>query len=374
MSKTVKIAIVGGGSSGLFLAKKLSENPCNAISVFEKNGKIGTKLKASGGGKANILNADILEHHYNDTLFMSRFLQKVDSQTIQREFAEMGLKMSTDEEGRIYPATYFSQTVLDVLLRNLSPQTTIYYDYQVNKIIPAGGKWKINEYPVLFDKVVLASGSPAGMIAANRKNYNHYLFSFDLKISDFVPSLVGFKIKNYYQKLSGCRTKAIVSLCQNNKEIFKEKGEIIFKDDGVSGIVILNSSAYYNRLKDKRNCSLVLNFLYDDENYNVEEHWQKYHSFCGILHPKLNEWYEKEPFDLQHLELKIAAPYSLEFAQVCSGGIDVSEIGDDFQLKKYPNLYVTGELLNIDGVCGGYNLFFAFASAYQVATQLNHEN
>lgn len=370
----MNIAIVGGGSSGLFLAQKLSRNSANRVIIFEKSGKVGTKLKASGGGKANIFNTNISGLHYNNANFMSAFLQEIDAKTIEKEFRELGLKMSVDEENRVYPSTYFSQTVLDVLLLNLSSNVTIKYDFEVKRIFPSGQQWRINDYPILFDKIVLASGSPAGMIAANRNNYNVYLTAFGLEQSQFIPSLVGFKIKNYRRSLSGCRTKAIVSLCQTGKVIFTEKGEVIFKDDGISGIVILNCSAYYNRLLKKNNCSLSLNFLYDDDHYDLAKHWEKYHNYCGILHPKLNDWYAQSPFDLRNLRLEIEDTYELDTAQVCHGGIALSEIDEHFQLKKYKNIYVTGELLDIDGVCGGYNLFFAFASALKVAKEINYGN
>lgn len=374
MSNKISIAIVGAGASGLFLAKKLSENSANQLFLFEKSTKVGTKLKASGGGKANILNTDIQDFHYNNVPFMSNFLQKVSSHTIQNELMDMGLKMSVDNENRVYPSTFFSQTVVDVLLQNISEKVTMEKEYEVTKIEPVQSQWRINDYPALFDKVILATGSPAGMIAANRHNYNHFLTYFSLKRSDFRPSLVGFRIKNYYRKLSGCRVKAQVALCLNEQTIFQEKGEVIFKDDGVSGIVILNCSAYYNRLVSKSNCYLSLDLMNGDHSYNLEEHWKNHHSFCGILPPKLNEWYEQKPFDLRDLRMYIEGTYDIEMAQVCTGGIDVSELDAHLQLKKYKNIYVTGELIDIDGVCGGYNLFFAFACAYIVAQEINNGN
>lgn len=366
----IKIAIIGGGSGGLFAAKMLSTHQNIQVCLFEKNEHIASKLRASGGGKANILNRCIQSEHYNNSDFMNCFLQKVNYKTIYKVFSDMGLKMSVDEENRVYPSTFFSMTVLDVLLNNLSPHIQILCNYNVQKLTEQNGKWKINDYPTLFDKVILSTGSPANIISKNLFDFENYLHDLKLTKRDYIPSLVGFKIKNYPNSLFGCKAKAEVTLFQERNIIHREKGEVVFKEDGISGIVILNISSYYNRLKTKNNCSLSLNFLFDDNNYNIDNHLKKHHQLCGLLHPKLNKLYMQHPFDLRDFKLEIAELYGLESAQVCSGGIDLDEINENFELNKYPNLYVIGEMLDIDGVCGGYNLFFAFASAYTVVKDL----
>ena len=359
----MNIAVVGGGAAGLFLTKKLSEDPSAHIYLFEKQKKIGTKVKASCGGKANILNTYIVPKHYNNPTFMSRFLQQVNSQDLLAEFEKMGLKTIEDEEHRVFPVTLFSENVVNVLIEGFSNKVKILTETPVQEITHTQNHWKINGLDIPFDKVILATGSPAGMRLDKQKNYNALISSLSLKFNTLQPSLVGFKLQNHPTDLFGCRTRAIVSLYQNQNLLLKEKGEVVFKEDGISGIVILNCSAYYNRLANKRNCHLSLNFLYDDENYDIQQHWQRHHSFAGLLHPKLYALYQKHPFDLRNFKLKIENTYDMESAQVAHGGIDLSEIDEHFQLKKYPGIYAIGEALDIDGVCGGYNLFFAFASA-----------
>ena len=368
------IAIIGGGSAGLFLAKQLSKYNTINTYIFERNSKLATKLKASGGGKANIFNMQISPECYNNKLFIKNLLQKFNAYHLKQEFESFGLQMKIDEEHRVYPITEFSQTVVDVLVNNIQKNTKIIYQYNVNNIKSINQKWQINDFETLFDIVILASGTPAGMIKANRDKYNNYLFDLKLNTSKYRPSLCGFKIKNYPKMLFGCRTKSIVHLYKDNQLLFKEKGEITFKEDGISGIVILNASAYYNRLKDKQNCSIVLNLVHHDENYNVSAHLQKYNTLLGILHPKLNELYQKKAFNIQKFELQIDNTYDFDYAQVCSGGISTEEITPYFEIKKYKNLYSIGEMLDIDGICGGYNLFFAFASAYLTAKHILNGN
>lgn len=362
-----RIAIIGAGASGLFLAKKLSGKRDVEVVVFEKNKQAGTKLRASGGGKCNLFNTYVDSDCYNNAEFAEKLLQKVTPVRLLQEFEEMGLRMMADEEGRVYPLSQFSQTVLDVLTENISSNVRMEMEHEVRKITSQDGKWLVEDDPVPFDKVVFASGTPANMIPRNRKDYNDYLKDFNITVNAFQPSLVGFVIKDYPKKLSGCRVKVIASLYQGEKLIHSEPGEVTFKDDGISGIVILNLSAYYNRLKDKKDCFVELNFLYANPDYDVQAHLRKYHSLRGLLHPKLNALYEREPFDVKKFKMEIEGLYDLAFAQVCHGGIALDEVDDRFALKKYPGIYVTGEMLDLDGICGGYNLFFAFASALLVA-------
>ena len=190
----------------MFLSKLLSETKNCNIHIFERTGKPGYKVKASGGGKANILNTQISGECYNNATFIANLLSNVNYQTIHDEFEKMGLKMSVDEENRVYPSTFFSQTVLDVLLNGISEQVQFHYNTEVLQISKKGIHYYINnDETTAFDAVVLASGSPAGMIAKNRKHFDRYLTDFKLQRKDFQASLVGFKLEDYPTFLSGCR-------------------------------------------------------------------------------------------------------------------------------------------------------------------------
>lgn len=361
------VAVIGAGASGLFLTRKLAGDSTVQLYVFERSKGVGTKLRASGGGRANIFNKEITPYCYNNPSFLDQLLGKVTPRRIQAEFENMGLPVISDDEGRVYPLTQFSQTVVDVLWNEEASNVHAELEYEVKQLTCDNGKWRVNDYPILFDMVVVASGSPANMIQKNRLNYNGFISSLKINTIDLQPSLVGFKIKNYPKKLSGCRTKVIASLFQNDTLIHREAGEVTFKDDGISGIVMLNLSAFYNRLSNKENCCISLNLMYQDEHFDVTSYLKRFYSLKGLIHPKLNEWYERNPFDIKNLRMEISSTYEMEHAQVCHGGVDVSEINNDFSAKRFQGLYFMGEVLDIDGVCGGYNLFFAFASALVVS-------
>ena len=194
--------------------------------------------------------------------------------------------------------------------------------------------------------------------------------SLSLKTNSLQPSLAGFLLEDYPKSLSGCRTKAIVSLYQGKKLIHKESGEITFKDDGVSGIVIMNLSAFYCRLSSQKNCRLEINLTYWDEDFDTKAYLQDNQKVTGLLHPKLATLYQQKPFDIHRLTFQIADTYTLDTAQVSHGGIDLSEIDNHFAARNHHNLYILGEMLDVDGVCGGYNLFFAFASAAIAAEKM----
>lgn len=364
------IAIIGAGASGLFLSKMLTHNPHHHVYLFEKNKRVGSKLCASGGGKANIANLNITAEGYNRPDFVAKLLQKITPAQLLKEFFRFGLPTIADEEGRVYPITEFSQTVVDVLFNPESDHLHCELEYEVGTLKAEYGKWRINSYPVAFDNVVICSGSPANMIAKNRTGYNHFLQALQLKSNPIEPSLVGFRIKDYPKTLSGCRVKVKATLWQENQLIYEEPGEVIFKDDGLSGIVILNLSARYRWLENHDNCQIVLDLLPQHPEYDVTTHWRTHHTLKGVLHPKLNKLYEKRPFDLHHWSMKISETYEIDYAQVCHGGVDVSEVNGQFESVKHPGLFLTGEVLDIDGICGGYNLFFAFASAWIVANAL----
>ena len=361
--KPKHIAIIGAGASGLFLSKELSEHPKLQVTVFEKNRQVGAKLRASGGGKANIFNRDVRPKHYNQPDFIEELLRQYSPEQLENQFAKWGLVTITDEEGRVYPASQFSQTVVDVLTEYPNGNVQMETNYDIQHIEYKNRKWTINDYPTPFDILVLASGSPAGMIPKNQRGYNGYLDSLSLKTNSLQPSLAGFLLEDYPKSLSGCRTKAIVSLYQNKKLIHKESGEITFKDDGVSGIVIMNLSAYYRRLPSTKNCRLEINLTYWDEDFDFNTYLQQNQSVIGLLHPKLANLYQQKPFPIQKFSFQIEDTYPLDTAQVSHGGIALSEIDCNFAAKKYKSLYILGEMLDVDGVCGGYNLFFAFASA-----------
>ncbi len=352
----MNIAIVGCGASALFLSAMLDKK-YNVV-IFERNKKIASKLLASGNGRCNLTNIFASPSCYNNEYFMSDLFKRVSVDDILKKFHEMGLETVVDSEGRVYPLANISETVLNILLDNINAKIEL--NYTVESIKKVNSKYQINDYNKLFDIVILASGSSASIIESKQNICYNYLDSLNLKINNLKPSLVGFITKNSYKELIGVRSKAFVSLYINDKLIHSEAGEVIFKENGISGIVIMNMSSYYNRHKIK-SARIELDILEGVNPKNLK----------GALNPKIYDVVMKYGLNPHNIVLDIKSTYNISDAQVISGGVDLSLIDNNFRLKNDNNIYLLGEMLDIDGVCGGYNLTFAFMSAYIVGSELN---
>ena len=276
---------------------------------------------------------------------------------------KLNLFTIVDNEGRVYPRSESSLNVLNILLDNIKASFVL--DYPVLNIKKINDKYQINDYQKLFDVVILSSGSKAGIKDDKAGNIYSYLDSLNLKLTELNPSLSGFKTKVFVKPLSGLRVKAFVKLFIDEKLIHEEFGEVIFKDDGISGIVIMNMSSYYNRHKG-RNAYISLDLLYGLDIDKIKD-------VKGVCHPLLYDYYMNnnlDIYDLKNFKLPIKSLYPYSNCQVINGGIDLSEINEDFSLKKHKNIFASGEVLDIDGLCGGYNLLFAFLSAFIISDKL----
>lgn len=347
----MNVAIIGAGATGLFLGNLLEQAKIK-YTIFN-DGKIGNKILASGNGRCNIANINYQPQCYHNNELA------VDILKCQKKLFSLlkNLKIYTkvDSEGRMYPISESSLSVLNVLLKKVNHNIIPEYVDNINVV---NNKYIINGKYSNFDRIVLCCGSPAGY-----KNFKFPKFYDNLlpSLNPFEPSLVGFRTIPL-KKISGVRAKAVVKLIHNDKVIHSEAGEVIFKDNGVSGICIMNLSSYYNYLPNKDNCFLEINLV--DHSYD---------DYTCVLHPKLLAYINENKIDPLHFKLKIMTTYDLEFAQVCKGGVKISDVNYNLQLKKDKNIFVGGEMLDVDGVCGGYNLMFAFCCSIRISEVLIDE-
>lgn len=359
----MKIGIIGGGACGLVLANILEENNIK-YELFERN-LVGRKILASGNGKANIANRNIKKDSYNNDLgylVSSKYQEKLFA-----FFDKLNLFIKSDSEGRIYPYSESSSTVLNCLLKR---KLNIVENVPIHKIDKISGKYYLNDVRGPFDYLVLATGSFASFIKKKQEGFFNFLNNLDINLTKIYPSLVGFKVKEDIKRLNGVRLKAKVSLFQGTKLVYEEKGELIFKVDGISGICVMNLSSYYARLNDKSNCSINIDLASDINNKinSIDE-------LEGLLNPKLADYIKMSrisdiDYFIHNFNLSIIGVYDYEFAQVLSGGIDISCVDKDLRLVKEPNIFVGGELLDVDGICGGYNLMFAFCSGLLIGEKI----
>lgn len=360
----MKIAIIGGGACGIMLGSILKKQDIE-YTIFEKT-NCARKLLASGNGKANLANRFISLKNYHHNSFAFEIVKQYQTKLFNY-FKELNLYLKEDSEGRIYPLTESSLSVLNCI--GVDSKHVI-ENITVTSLSTIQGQYYINNTYGPFDKVVCATGSIASFLPKKQIGFNNYLKPFNLKMVPFEPSLVGFRSSFDSKRITGVRVKCRASLLKDKKLIASEDGEIIFKVDGISGICIMNLSSYYAHLKNKENCEIALDLI-PDISVNIVDFKQ----LNGLIHPKLVAYFEskslKEINHLLHtLTLPILGTYDYEFAQVVKGGISLEEVNSDLSLKKDSNIFVSGEMLDVDGVCGGYNLMFAFCCALKIGEKI----
>lgn len=366
------IIILGGGASGLFLASLLNRSSYS-VTLIEKNERVGKKLLVTGNGRCNLSNQHIYADAYNHP-FALEVLQKFSQTETIAHFEQMGLMVYTDQQKRIYPISESANTVLDVLRHQLN-HIKVITNTTIQKI-----NYQNNQYQ-LFDENNHCYTASILVLACGGKSYYSF-FNADILSSmlhhhctPFAPSLIGFKVKEQLQSIENLKVKAKVTLKQNETKIHEEEGEVLFKKDGLSGIVIFNMSSYYQRLKNKENVVISLDLLPHIPNDVLKTRLQNNsNALFGIFSKMLCQYLYKQSDDLfqniKNLTFHIQDTYPFFNAQVTSGGVHIEEVDSFCQSKILPNLYLIGEMLDIDGVCGGYNLQFAFSSAGAVYKHL----
>lgn len=374
-----KIAIIGGGPAGIIAAIRLKKILMNQVevSIYEKMDRIGKKLLATGNGKCNLSNIYLNASLYNNELG-KKIVSKYSPNDIIQELKAIGLVTHSDASGRVYPLTDSSHTVLDVLLLNLKKyHINVYTQHLIKKIII-----EQNRYQLIMDKeincadiIIVATGGAASSFLGSNKEGYQLLEPLGIKITKIHPGLVGLKtMKEDVRGLAGLRQKCVVSLLNHHQIVFSEKGEVQFKEDGISGIVVMNASRQLLRKKDRYEVELdLLPELSKKEIYDFLSHFD----LIGLLPKMIVQKIKNHSTNLdevvrfiKHYPIHILDSYGLEKAQVTLGGVDIQEVDENLESKKIPNLYIIGELLDVDGPCGGYNLHFAMASAMAASNRI----
>lgn len=384
-----KVIIVGGGASGLMCALNSKTN-LNEVTILERNSTPGKKILMSGNGRCNFYNDDqtINRYHSESTKINDLF---VDSKRVLDFFKNLGVKY-TVKNGYYYPYSNKSETINNTLINECEKKgIEIKCDYEVTSIKKENDKFIIND-EIEGDILVLSTGSMSGINYDNFYGYD-LLDSFNLNIVRPLPSLTKLVCDgSFFNKWNGIRTKAVVTSFNNDELIKEEEGEILLTDYGISGICVFNISRdIVKLLDDGKNASVKINFLEDfsiDELFNndltiketldrvldeklVDVILNKYHVLGNKKYEELNN---EEKNNLRHglyaFELNVVDYKDFKSSQVTQGGLSLDELNDNFEVNSVPNLFVIGELLDIDGDCGGYNLTSAFLTALKASDKI----
>ena len=391
------VIVIGGGASGM-TAAVCAARKGKKVLLIEKNNKLGKKIAASGNGKCNLTNAEISPECYHNAYpeELAHILGKCDKDTVLRFMLSIGIRCK-EKRGYYYPMSEQAAVVIQMLQAELEHLgVTVSLEERLLELLSKDdGFCVVTEKKRYYTaKVILSSGGMAApKLGAENTGYLT-LKEFGHTIVEPVPALVQMLVKErYIKKISGVRTDAKICLKAGDSRYYEE-GEIIFTDTGISGIPVFQLSRYVaESVMQGEKPQLFVNVLPDCELIQLQREIEQMiqynpqlpleYLFRGYCNHKLvyaliceagldaempckmakQSEIEKLIKLLTNIPLQITGTNGFEQAQVTRGGVPLNEVNPKtMESKKVSGLYITGELLDIDGMCGGYNLHFAWAT------------
>ncbi len=379
--KKYDVAIVGGGASGLACAVWLAENSNLTVTVFEAGDRVGKKLASTGNGQGNVSNLDMRkEHYFGGNTSLAEKIACADPYAGTRIFDCL---FCADERGRIYPAGRQASALCDNILRKLSGKCDIRLSTAVNSM-EEGFVLEADVGKMFADYVVLCTGGCAQPVTKGISPYS-VAENFGHTHTALYPSLVQLKTDTAHIKtLKGIRADCKVTAYADGKFLKSTRGDVIFTEYGISGNAVFALSPY---ITDKRGVTVSLEFLPDIPAETIEDNLKKrraagaYESelLSGTLHNQIGRAViarsgaasDKDIVKtLKNFTLNVKETLGFAYAQVTRGGIKMDEVSGELESKLIKNLFFAGEVLDIDGDCGGYNLQWAFTSGIFVAENI----
>lgn len=344
------------------------------VLVLERGERLGRKLSATGNGQGNVTNTDMGASHYfsDDNEKVARALARFGAKETVNFLESMGGIFLPDGRGRVYPASRQASAVTDLFRRELARTgAEIRTNAFVRSVARKGERFviRLENGSEEADCVVLAAGGKAAENFGTDGNAYALATSFGHTVTPLSPVLVQLKCRaEEVRGLRGIRVDGLVRVVRAGKEIFVGRGDILFTDNGVSGDAVFRASSYA-----QKGDALLLDLLPDVS-------WERLASLCaeedGLLCVVNNGLArtlskraggEKLATLIKRFPLTVEGTLGFSRAQATRGGIPLSETDGHFESKLCKGLYFAGEILNVDGECGGYNLQWAFASAHAVA-------
>ncbi len=398
--KTRHVIIVGGGASGMMAAITAATEGAR-VTLIEQKDRVGKKILSTGNGRCNLTNRRMDEACFrgDDVAIVPEILGQFGLEDTERFFEDLGV-MLKERQGYVYPISDQASTILDVLRMELErKQVRVLVSEPVTEIIrqKTGFSVKTKNHTLSADAVILATGGKASPVLGSdgsgytlAKRLGHHL-------SPVVPALVQLRCKEtFFKHLAGIRTQAKVSLFVDDLFVASDTGELQLTNYGISGIPVFQVSRYAAKgLYRGSAVTAEVDFMPTMEEDTFSEYLirrQKCHGYkcaeefmIGIFPKKLigtllktaqmiptaiMEACSKEQLMhlahvCKHFRVDIVETNGFDGAQICAGGVRVAEVTPNTLESVYAkNLYLTGELLDIDGICGGYNLQWAWSTGF----------
>jgi len=378
----MKIIIIGSGASGL--AAGISLLRCGYdVTILERNNISGKKILLTGAGRCNFFNSDqnIVHYHSSDKDILAKIITSNNIHLVEDFITSLGIVPKV-KDGYYYPFANQAYNMKELLERTyLDLGGKIKYNYLVEKIEKKNSLFLIND-TISCDKLILATGSKAYKMTGSdgigyqlAKKFNHHI----VKVLPSLTSLITREKTN----LKGVRVDAKVTLYEDGVKVREELGQVQFTDYGLSGICIFNLSYYAVKgLNENKKEVITIDLMPFMDKVSFKNK-KVYDLLLGFLPNKMIDYilktldiskdvyYEDLSNDkkqeltkiLKEMEFNITSYKEFDFSQVCSGGVSLREINPlTMESIFVKNLYIIGELLDVNGDCGGYNLTFAFLS------------
>ena len=389
------VGIIGAGASGMAAALWASQEPDVQVILMERQARVGRKLQATGNGRCNLSNEKFHISHYHgeDPTFTEQVFSQFGVEDTLNWFSSLGLCTVTEQSGKVYPYSDQANSVVDVLRLALDKENiTLRLGFEAEKIKPSvdGFTVESKEETVYCDRLIVACGGLAGSKLGGTMAGYKLLSKLGHRSTKLRPNLV--QIQSRWQALSslkGVRANCNVEILHNGDLFAQSRGELQFTEQGLSGPVIFEISRDVCSASGSWIASLDFMPQWNEDklmahlqnrmqtNYPIDE------LLTGVLHNRLGrvltqcagikgkayckDLSQRELEELcrcvKALEVELTEPMGMENAQVTAGGVLTADF-DPYTLesKKVPGLYVCGELLDVDGDCGGYNLQWAWSS------------
>ena len=390
MSREYDVLIIGGGASGLMCAASLVSRGITNIAVIERNDRVGKKLLMTGNGRCNVTNISAVSGDYNtdDPDKLALIFEKFGiSDTMSFFENELNVKL-TQKGDLIYPRTLRSNTVLDSLRFYCEDNgVTFITDTFVREITDdnvVNGAYKA-EY------IIISTGGASYPVTGSDGNSYKIINSVIHDNSAFAPVCPGLvplmSSDKDLKSLSGSKAQVSVKLFIDRKECGCEEGELLFTDYGISGICVMQLSSVYDRMKLKglKEAYVLVDLLPEmtieeakdqiDRRLSSASDRSASEKLSGLIPIIIAEVITKRNGDLidniKNMRIDISGGLDFDRAQITVGGVKLSSLNDGLSLKKRDDIYVIGEAVNVDGPCGGYNLQWAWSSAFAAADDIH---
>ena len=389
-----RIVIIGGGAAGMAAAIRAAETPGNRVTLLERQGRVGRKLLATGNGRCNLTNigADVENYHGADPLFVLPALKKYPPAAVLDFFAGLGLRTVTEYGGRVYPMSDHAGSVLDVLRLALERQGVEVVTGAAVTDVKPGFTVAWDGGSAAADQLIVACGGCAGGKLGGVTDGYAILASLEHTRTALYPALTTLRTAPEYPRaLKGIRADARAAILRDKTVLAEDRGDVLFMETGLSGTAIFSLSRAVST--GGEGLTAALDFFPDAEETELLDdlkarrtRWPQLPAnqlLTGTVQSRLglmlcryagigggetagalsDAALRKLGRAMKNFLLPVTGVGGFDAAQVTAGGVRTAEFDPEtLQSRRVPGLYACGEVLDVDGDCGGYNLQWAWAS------------